>query len=666
VVGQTLAPQNHFSFTFTRMDATRQLAAIMFTDMEGYTALMQKNEQEAIERRNRHRQVFEKATADHGGKIIQYYGDGTLSIFSSAIHAVNAGIAMQLLFRKTPQVPLRIGIHIGDISVDDSGVYGDGVNIASRIESFAVAGSVFISDKVFDEIKNQPKINTISMGLFNLKNVSRPVEVIAIANEGLAVPQPNDLKGKKSEPKNKLAVLPFVNMSNDAENEYFSDGIAEELINTLSKIDGLQLTCRTSSFSFKGKNQDVREIGRALNVNKILEGSVRKSGSRVRITAELVNTADGYQLWSETFDRNLDDIFELQDEIAGIIANRMREQLVNKTAEATETSQNIEAYQLYLKGLFFFNKGTPADYYKAIQFFEEAITMDTSFANAHAMIASCYVALTSIGNVNPANVIEKVRTASRNAIRLNSQLPQSYLAMAMLQLYFEFQIEEAHNNINKAFLISPNSSEAHYAASHYYAIINDRRRMVEEAELALRSDPLSLMKNNQLGETLMAARRTEEAEKQFLKTLELDPNWRTPARNLSILYMGNGNYEKSFELADRIRREVNQPGKGITCYILSLALLGKKEEAWHWLEQLLRREDDPGVTLQGDLAVCHAALGELDKAFYYINAAYEKHVGTIFFGLRYPINELMNKDERYWQLLDKMGLKKYYEKDRSG
>jgi adenylate cyclase len=647
------------------MEATRQLAAIMFTDMEGYTALMQKNEQEAIERRNRHRQVFEKAMADHGGKIIEYYGDGTLSIFASAIHAVNAGVAMQLLFRKTPQVPLRIGIHIGDISVDDSGVYGDGVNIASRIESFAVAGSVFISDKVFDEIKNQPMINTISLGLFNLKNVSRPVEVIAIANEGLAVPQPNDLKGRTSEPKNNLAVLPFVNMSNDADNEYFSDGIAEELINTLSKIDGLQLTCRTSSFSFKGKSQDVREIGKALNVSRILEGSVRKAGSRVRITAELVNTADGYQLWSETFDRNLDDIFELQDEIAGIIANRMREQLVNKTAETQEPSQNIEAYQLYLKGLFFFNKGTPADYYKAIQFFEEAIQIDTSFANAHGMIASCYAALTSIGNVNPANVMEKVRTASRNAIRLNSQLPQSYLSMAMLQLYFEFQFEEAHNNINKAFLISPNSSEAHYAASHYYAIINDKERMVEEAQLALRSDPLSLMKNNQLGETLLAARRIDEAEKQFLKTLELDPKWRTPMRNLSFVYMGNGNYEKSYEFADRIRRDVNQPGKGITAYILSLALLGKKDEAHHWLEQLLRREEDPDVTLQGDLAICYAALGDMEKTFYYLNAAYEKHVATLFFGLRYPLNELVKKDERYWQVLDKLGLKKYYEKERN-
>jgi len=647
------------------MEATRQLAAIMFTDMEGYTALMQKNEHAAIERRTRHREVFEKTMADHGGKIIQYYGDGTLSIFSSAIHAVHAGVEMQLLFRTQPQVPLRIGIHIGDVSIDDSGVYGDGVNIASRVESFAIAGSVFISDKVFDEIKNQPLVNTISMGLFELKNVTRPVEIFAITNEGLTVPKPADVKGKTAEQKNKLAVLPFVNMSNDSENEYFSDGIAEELINTLSKIDGLQLICRTSSFSFKGKNQDVREIGRALNVSKVLEGSVRKSGNRVRINAELVNVADGYQLWSETFDRNLDDIFELQDEIAGIIANRMREQLVNKTTETAEPFQNIEAYQLYLKGLFFYNKGTPAEYHKAIRFFEEAIEIDPSFANAHAMIASCYAALTSIGNVNPSHVMEKVRTASLNAMKLNSQLPQAYLAMAMMQLYFEFQFEEAFNNINKAFLIAPNSSDAHYVASHYYTIINDKQRMVEEAELALRSDPLSLMKNNQLGEALLTARRIEEAEKQFLKTLELDPNWRTPLRNLAFVYIANGNYEKSFELADRIRREVNQPGKGITLYIFCLALLGKKEEARHWFDQLLRRENDPDVTLQGDIGICLTVMDDMDRAFYYFNEAFEKHVATLFFGLRYPLCEFLKKDERFWKLLDRMGLKKYYEESGS-
>jgi TolB-like protein/Tfp pilus assembly protein PilF len=598
---------------------------------------------------------------DHSGKIIQYYGDGTLSIFSSAIHAVNAGIEMQLQFRNEPIVPLRIGIHIGDISVDEDGVYGDGVNIASRIESFSVAGSVFISDKVFDEIKNQPGVNTLSMGLFQLKNVSRPVEVFAIANEGLTVPNPVDLKGKGSERTNRIAVLPFVNNSNDAENEYFSDGIAEELINALSKIEGLQVTCRGSSFCFKGKSQDVREIGKTLSVNKLLEGSVRKAGNRVRIHAGLVNVADGYQLWSETFDRNLDDIFELQDEIAGIIANRMREQLINRSADTAEPSQNIEAYQLYLKGLFFYNKGTPPDYYKAIEFFEEAIRLDESFANAHAMIASSYSGLSSIGNVNPAHVMEKVRTASRNAIRLNSGLPQSYLAMAMLQLYFEFQFDEALKNINKAFSISPNSSDAHYIASHYYTIINDAVRMVEEAELALRSDPLSLMKNNQLGEALLMAHRFDEAEKQFFKTMELNPYWRTPLRNLAFLYIGRGDYQKAFELADRIRREVNQPGKGITLYTGMLAFIGRTEEAYTWLEQLLNAEDDPRVLRQADIAFCYMALGDLDKAFEYLNAAYEKRAGTIFFAIRYPFTEFLGKDKRFWQLLEKMGLKKYYE-----
>ncbi|MEP7376412.1 MAG: adenylate/guanylate cyclase domain-containing protein [Chitinophagaceae bacterium] len=648
------------------MEATRQLAAIMFTDMEGYTALMQKNEQVAIERRNRHREVFEKAMADHSGRIIQYYGDGTLSIFTSAIHAVNAAVAMQQIFCKHPQIPLRIGIHIGDITIDDSGVYGDGVNLASRIESLAVVGSVFISDRVFDEIKNQPLINSLSMGLFNLKNVSRPVEIFTIVNEGLTVPQKADLSGKTAEPKNKLAVLPFVNMSNDADNEYFSDGITEELINVLSKIDGLQLTCRTSCFSFKGKNQDVREIGKALNVSKVLEGSVRKAGNRVRITAELVNTADGYQLWSETFDRNLDDIFELQDEISGIICNRMREQMLSKPADTHEPSQNIDAYQLYLKGLFFFNKGTPPDYHKAIQFFEQAIELDSSFANAHAMLATCYTALASIGHVKPALVIDKVRTASLNAIRFNSRLPQSFLSMARLQLYFEFEFDEAYNNIKKAFLVAPNNSESHYVASHYYAIINDRKRMVEEAELSLQADPLSLMKNNQLGEALLYAQRTDEAEKQLLKTIEMDPTWRTPLEKLAFVYQAKGDFQQSLVCWDQIRQAVNQPGKGVTGYVIALGLLGRKEEADPYLEQLHRRsEEDSGVSLESDLANCYAALGDLDKAFYHLNACYEKQVGSIVYALRYPLSQLFNKDERYWQLLERMGLKQYYEKERT-
>jgi tetratricopeptide (TPR) repeat protein len=236
--------------------------------------------------------------------------------------------------------------------------------------------------------------------------------------------------------------------------------------------------------------------------------------------------------------------------------------------------------------------------------------------------------------------------------------------MAMLQLYFEFQFTEAFNNINKAFLISPGSSEAHYVASHYYTIINDKKRMVEEAQLALRADPLSLVKNNQLGETLLYAQRVDEAEKQLMKTLEMDPSWRTPVRNLGLLYLASGNYQKSYEMFDRIRREVNQPGKGITGLITSLALLGRREEANSWLEQLLARaEKDSTVALYGDFCISYAVLGDLDKAFYYLNLGYEKHAAIIFFAIRYPGNTFLKKDARFWQLLDRMGLKKYYEQE---
>jgi TolB-like protein len=455
-------------------------------------------------------------------------------------------------------------------------------------------------------------------------------------------------------------------MSNDADNEYFSDGIAEELINALAKIDGLQLTCRTSSFSFKGKSQDVREIGKALNVSKVLAGSVRKSGNRVRINAELVNTADGYQIWSETFNRDLDDIFELQDEIAGIIANRMREQMVSKTTEVSDVSHNIEAYEFYLKGLFYFNKGTPADYHKAIQFFEKALVLDTYCANAHAMLATTYAALAATGNVNSASVIERVRRVSQNAIRLNSQLPQSYLSMAMMQLYFEFRFDDAFRNINKALMIAPNYSEAHFVASHYYSIINDKKRMVAEAEAALRSDPLSLMKNKQLGEALLYAQRLDEAEKQLLKTVEMDPTWRTPLEKLAFVYQAKGEFQKSMEYWDYIRKAVNQPGKGISGYVIALGLLGKKEEAYQYIEQLHKRAgEDAGIDLDSELSNGYAALGDMDKAFHYLNSCYEKRAGSIMFCLRYPLNTLFSKDERFWQLLEKMNLKKYYEDDKA-
>ena len=298
----------------------RQLAAIMFTDMVGYTALMQQDEKIAKQLRDIHRLALEEETQNRDGQILQYYGDGSLSIYKSSIVAVDCAIAIQN--RIKDKVNLRIGLHVGDIVKDEDGsIYGNGVNVASRIESMAISGAVLVSGKLHDDIKNHSNFSTKLLGMFDLKNVDQPVDIYAITNSPLNVPANQDMKGKGHPKQRSIAVLPFTNMSADPENEYFSDGITEEILNALVKVEELKVTARTSSFVFKGKEIDIREIGKTLNVEHVLEGSVRKAGNKVRITAQLISTVDGYHLWSEKFDRNLEDIFAIQDEIIGLRDN---------------------------------------------------------------------------------------------------------------------------------------------------------------------------------------------------------------------------------------------------------------------------------------------------------------------------------------------------------
>ncbi|MEI9809136.1 MAG: adenylate/guanylate cyclase domain-containing protein [Bacteroidota bacterium] len=420
----------------------RQLAAILFADMTGYTALMQENEQLARQKRKRLKEVLEASLDQFNGRILQNYGDGSLSIFNSAIDSVRCAIAIQLELQQEPKVALRVGIHTGDVTVEDEAIYGDGVNLASRIESLAVPGGIFISEKVFDEIKNQSAISTRELGYFELKNVKQPVRIYAIANNGIVVPSRDEVRGKTKQPGNRLAVLPFVNMSADPENEYFSDGITEELLNALTRVDGLQVTSRTSAFAFKGKNDDIRDIAIQLNVDKVLEGSVRKSGNRVRITAQLINAADGYHIWSENYDRDLTDVFEVQDEISGIIANKLRQNLsADKKDERLVKApvKNVIAYTYYLKGLHFWNKATPADARKAIEYWEKAIEEEPGYAHAYAMIAGAYTYLGSSGQMIPDDAFKIVREYADKALQLDHSVAEGHIAKAGVYLFYEWK-----------------------------------------------------------------------------------------------------------------------------------------------------------------------------------------------------------------------------------
>lgn len=303
----------------------RQLAAVMFTDIVGYTATMQESETKANKQRKQHQTVLQKRTREFGGKVTNFYGDGAITVFNSAYKAVMCAINTQLDL-KTQSLPLRIGLHMGDIVCSSKEVYGDAVNIASRLEGLATVGSILLSEKMKDEIRNNAEIKTVQLGFFHLKNVKQPVNVFAVCNRGLSVPDTYKIM-ERGEKKHRIMVLPFITMSSEKGFEYFSDGLTEEIINGLTKIEEIDVTSRTSAFVYKERNVDVRQIGREHVVTHVLEGSVRKHGGKIRITAQLIETERGFHLWSETYEQHLKDIFVVQDFVCDKILQKVRRSL---------------------------------------------------------------------------------------------------------------------------------------------------------------------------------------------------------------------------------------------------------------------------------------------------------------------------------------------------
>jgi adenylate cyclase len=419
---------------------TRQLSAIMFADIQGYTALMQENEEKARTIQVKFQRTLRTACKDHNGHIVEIKGDGALCIFSSDIEAVRAAIVIQNEMVPEPKVPLRIGVHSGDILFDGNDVYGNGVNIASRIESFAIAGSVLISGAVFDEIKNQKDIQTVSLGKYFLKSVREPVEIYAISNPGLDIPEKNKLEGKgipvstkkkgvqkfvlfvavisivvllaffyrniflnpsksaTGKPKT-IAVLPFTNLSASKEDEYFADGMNDEILTQVSKIGGLNVISRTSMLQFKGTKKTMKKIAEETGADVLLEGSVQKSNEKVRINVQLIDSKNDHHLWAETYDRDIKDIFAIQTDIAKQIAAALNTTLTEKEKSLFNEipTANVLAYDFYLKG----NKYAQSfwDYNKvnevpqAVRMYEEAIRLDNKFTSPYAALIELYAGI---------------------------------------------------------------------------------------------------------------------------------------------------------------------------------------------------------------------------------------------------------------------------------
>jgi len=553
----------------------------MFTDIVGYTSLMQRDERAAIKVRVRHRQVFEQQHESYQGEIIQYYGDGTLSIFESAVQAVECAIHIQrLLMEAELAVPLRIALHMGDIVYDKTEIYGDGVNVTARIESMSVAGSILISDKLNDELKNHKQVSTKSLGTFEFKNVFNPVEVFSVVNDGLTIPEPADLQGKLKQPIKSIAVLPFVNMSSSEENEFFSDGMTEELINALTKIKGLKVTSRTSSFFFKNKNIPIPEIGSKLNVSTILEGSIRLAGNRMRITTQLIDVAEDFHFWSDTFDRSVDDVFAVQDEISLLIAEKLREHLGHLEIEdhlVNAPNVSVELYKRYLSSRYHMLKMTKPEIEKSLSILQEIIEKEPGFSWAYLGIHMGYTLLGTLGFMPASEAFATGKPYLDKAIELDENLPDCQLQLSWISFLQEWDLDAAYMHLNKVLEIRPIIDYYQSMASVLVAE-GKFKAALNYIETGIQVDPFSEINYHLKGYVLYAQENYEAAIENFRKSTEMKPG-----SQVSLLYWGQ-----------------------------ALLLQGKLKEALAFFQKFPEEEND--LIKLGGTTMAHAALGKEDHA----------------------------------------------------
>jgi adenylate cyclase len=385
-----------------------QLAAILFVDIVGYSAMMQEDEQTAVQKINHFREVLEIIAGELDGKIVQYYGDGCLLLFNSATDSAEFAKLLQADLHEGAKVPARIGIHMGDVLMHHGNVFGDVVNIAARIQALAPTGGIYVSEMVYRNIVNKQGLDCVFIKEEKLKNIKESIriyELLTPYSEPVftALPEaPVPAKAKTS-----IAVLPFFNMSDDQDQEYFSDGLTEDIITQLSKIKALKVVSRTSVMQYKKAPKHVKEIGRELGVSVILEGSVQRSKEQVRITAQLIDAATDEHLWADSYDRSVKDIFSIQREVALAIADVLNAKLSRqetKQLDQTPTT-NVEAYDLYLRGKFLVEKRTRSEVLEARDLFEQAIVKDNNFALAYSGLAVTYLLASFRGYEDPVRML---------------------------------------------------------------------------------------------------------------------------------------------------------------------------------------------------------------------------------------------------------------------
>jgi TolB-like protein/Tfp pilus assembly protein PilF len=632
----------------------------MFTDIIGYTALAQRDERLALTVLERHRELVRPIFPGHRGREVKTIGDAFLVEFGSALDAVECAVEMQEALHEYNQgtneaLSVRIGIHVGDVVHKEGDVYGDAVNIASRIEPLASGGGVCISEQVYDQVRNKTPYKLVKLSPKELRNVAFQIDVYR-----MKLPWDGDLKTEDDYDRRRLAVLPFANISADPNDEYFADGITEELISTTSSIRGLAIIARTSVMRYKGEKKGVEEIGRELGVGTVLEGTVRKSGKRLRINVQLIDVLSQAHVWAQSYDRELDDVFAVQSDIAKQVADALKVQILpHETRQIEkEATTSSEAYTLYLKGRHRWNERTKEGAKRAVAYLEEAVRLDPKFALAYAGIADCFVILGDFGWLGTKEAFGKAKEYAMRAMEIDKTIAEAHTSLAAVYAEFEWRWREAEEEYKRAIELKPSYATVHQWYSIFLNVVGRHDESYDQAKKALELDPLSRAIGLNLGDKLLYLGRNKEAEEQFRRVAEENPDYAVAHDSIGLTLFLDSRIEegiRELKVAVAMSGDDPLPRADLACL---LGFVGRLDEANAILADLKRLSMD-NPRLYGPIGYVLFSEGRGDEALGYFERAFEERalgMSVRNFSLL-PVFKELRSDPRWVALESRSGLR---------
>jgi adenylate cyclase len=634
----------------------------MLTDIVGFTSLAQRDEALALRLLKENNQLIRQALREYGGREVKTIGDAFLIEFKSVLQAVNCSITIQnkmheknLSVKPANRVELRIGVHLGDVVESGTDILGDAVNVSSRIQPLAESGGICISQQVYDHVRNKINFKLRLIEGARLKNVNDPVNVYEI----LMPWKGESEQGVEALDTRRIAVMPLKNMSPDPNDEYFADGMTEELITALSGVRELTVIARTSIMQYKSTPKRALEIGRDLRTGTLIEGSIRKAANKVRITIQLIDVASEGHLWAQNYDRTMDDIFAIQSEIAEKVADALRIRLAGeekKKLEARHKGESVEGFTLYLKGRHYWNERSEAGLTKAVEYFSEAIKRDPKFALGYAGLADCYYVLRGNFGIENQGYLQTKELALK-AISLDESIAEPHATLGAMFHYVEHNFRKADEEFRRAIELNPNYATAHQWYAHLFVSTGEIDAAVEEIYKALELDPLSPIINVNVGDALYYSGKLAESLKFYEKAREILPGF-VPSYYSEIQPLC---YLKMFNEVLEIIDEYARIAKSTTIRLLRAyvsAHMGKRDEARKTLMELeVELESDHGSFSWYFVALAYFLLGNKDKGFELLEKAYDLGEHEV---LNLQIdNELddVRSDPRYLSMLQKIGFR---------